>query len=150
MTASVVYTFPTSDGSPNQVLQTDGSGVLTWADASSTASSIKCDTTSLAFGSSSPVAMFTRPANAIIHWIDVIIDTAFNGTAPTMSVGVAGTTSKYLGTGDVNLKGTAKDVYTVHPGEVTSGSPEDLICTYAADGSAAGAARILVYYSVPA
>jgi hypothetical protein len=150
MTQAVTLTLPPTDGSPGQVLQTDGSGVLTFEDASSTASSAKFDTTSLAFGSSSPVTMFTLPANAIVHAVQVIIDTPFNGTAPTMSVGVAGTTSKFMGTGDVNLKGTAKDVYTVHPGEPADGSPENLILTYAADGSAAGAARVLVTYSVPA
>lgn len=150
MTANVVYTFPISDGSPNQVLQTDGSGNLTWADAASTGSSLKCDTTTLAYGSASPLAMFTLPANAVVHQVEVILDTPFTGTAPVMSVGVVGTTSKYMGTGDVNLKGTAKDRYVVHPGEVANGSPEDLIISYTADGSGAGSARVLVYYSNPA
>ena len=149
MTASVTYTFPVDNGSPGQVLQTDGDGVLSWASASSTDACVKVDSTSLAFGASSPVAMFTLPANAVVHKVQVVIDTAFDGTAPTMSVGVAGTTSKYMGTGDVNLKGTAEDVYEVTPGKIAVGTTEALILTYAADGSSAGAARVLVFYSIP-
>src|SRR6185503_5420994 len=54
MSAAVTLTLPPTDGSPGQALVTDGSGVLTFEDAASTASSDKVDTTDLAFGDSSP------------------------------------------------------------------------------------------------
>lgn len=150
MTADVVLTLPVDDGSPGQVVQTDGSGNLSFASAGTTADLIHTNSTSVNYNDSSPVSLFTRPANAVIHNIEVIVDTPFDAGSPTMSVGVAGTTSKYLGTGDVNLKGTAKDRYMTHPGEPSSGSPEALIATLAKDTSTLGDVRVLVYYSTPA
>jgi len=146
MTADVTLTLPVDDGTANQVLQTDGNGVLSWAAAGSTASSDKVDTTSLAFGTASPLAMFTTGAADVINSIQVVVDTAFNGT-PTMSIGIAGTTSKYSATSDVDL--TTAGVYEIHPGLVAGGA-EALITTYAAGGASSGAARILVHYATPA
>jgi len=150
MTADLVLTLPVDDGSASQVLQTDGSGNLSWASAGSTAQCATVDTTTLAFDATSPLAMFTLPANAVIDKVQVIIDTAFDGTAPTLSIGVSGTVSKYMASTQVDLKATAGTIFEVHPGVVANGSTEALIATYASDSSAAGSARILVYYSIPA
>lgn len=145
MTAAVTLTLPIDDGTANQVLQTDGSGALSWASAGSTASSEKVDTTSLAFGTASPLALFTTGAADIITKIQVVVDTAFDGT-PTMSVGISGTTSKYSATSDVDLNTVG--VYEINPGLVAGGA-EALIATYAAGGASAGAARILVSFATP-
>lgn len=147
LSADYALVLPSDDGSPNQVLQTDGSGNLSWASAASTAACVSTDTTSLAFGTSSPLTLFTLPANAIIHKVQIVVDTAFNGTAPTVSIGIAGNTSKYVGTGDVDLKTT--NMYEIEPGLAPVGSTEALIATYSADSSSAGAARIIIHYSVP-
>jgi len=149
MTAAVTLTLPTTDGSPDQVQTTDGSGALDWADAGSTASSDKVDTTTLDFDDTSPKAMFTLPDGAIITKIHVIIDTAFDGT-PSMSVGIAGTVSKYMASTSVDLTATAGTVFEVHPGLDAPGGTEALIITYSAGGAAAGSARVLVFYSTPA
>ena len=148
MTAAVTLTLPVDDGTASQVLGTNGNGVLSWVSAADTALADKMDTTSLAFGTTSPVAMFTTSAADVIDRIEVIIDTAFNGT-PTMSVGIAGTTSKYMGTTDVDLTAAAATVFEVHPGLDAAGA-ESLIVTYAAGGAAAGAARVIVHYGTPA
>lgn len=148
MTAAVTLTFPPTDGSPGQALVTDGSGVLTFEDAASTASSDKVDTTDLAFGDSSPVAMFTLPANAVIEKIQVIIDETFDGT-PSASVGISGTVSKYLAAGDIDLTQPAGTVFETHPGVEAPVGTEALIITYADGGATAGAARFLVFYSIP-
>ena len=116
------------------------------AAAGSTAACVTEDTASLAFGTTSPLTLFTLPANAVIRDIRVIVDTAFNGTS-TVSVGVSGTTSKYAGTGDVDL--TTANEYVISPGLTANGSTEALIATYSAGGASAGAARIIVAYSVP-
>ena len=150
MTANVELVLPVDDGTASQVLATDGSGNLSWASAASTASCRKQDTTTLAFGDTSPLALFTLPANAIVNEVRAIIDTAFTGTAPTVSIGIAGTTSKYMGATQNNLKGTAKDIYIANPGEIAVGTTEALIATYAADSADAGSARIIIDYSVPA
>lgn len=148
MTADVTLTFPIDDGSPGQVLSTDGSGVLSWASAGSTGLADKLDTTSLAFGTSSPLALFSTGAADIVDYIDLVIDTPFDGT-PTVSIGVVGTASKYAGTGDVDLTAAAGTVFQIHPGLDAQGI-EALIATYSAGGAAAGAARIIVHYATPA
>lgn len=147
MSAAITLTLPPNDGSPGQVLGTDGSGVLSFISAGSTASSLKLDTTALAFGTASPLAMFSTGAGDVIDKVEVIVDTPFNGT-PSLSVGVTGTTSKYMGTGDVDLTAVAGTVFEVHPGLDAAGV-ESLIATYAAGGASAGAARILVHYATP-
>lgn len=148
MTAAVVLTLPIDDGTPGQVLQTDGSGALAWVSAGNTALADKMDTTSLAFGTASPLALFSTGAGDIIDEIEIIIDTAFNGT-PTLSIGVSGTTSKYASATDIDLTQPANTVIQLHPGIPAAGI-EALIATYAAGGASAGAARIIVHYGTPA
>lgn len=151
--AALTIQFPPAKGTDNYYLRQKAStagGVLELelAAAGSTDSSDKADTTSLAFGDSSPVTMFQLPVNAIISSIVIIVDTAFDGTAPTVSIGVSGTTSKYFPATAVDLKTTG--AYEFHPNLAAEGSTNDLIATYSADSSAAGDARMLVYYNVPA
>lgn len=148
MTGAVVLTLPVDDGTPGQVLVTDGVGVLSWGSAGNTAPCLKLETTSLAFGSASTVALFTTGAGDVIDSIEVIVDTAFNGS-PTLSIGVAGTTSKYLASNQVALGEAAGTVFQVFPGLGAAGA-ENLIATYAAGGASAGAARIIVNYATPA
>jgi hypothetical protein len=151
MTADVTITLPTTHGTANQVLQTDGTGVTTWASAASTSACVSVKSTALAYGSSSPVSMFTLPANAVIVRVDLILDTPFSGgTGATVSMGVSGTASKYFGTGDVNLQGSAGDIYQIFPTATPDGSTEALILTYSAGSASAGAARVLTHYVVPA
>lgn len=147
MGAAVVLTLPVDDGTPNQLLATDGSGVLSWASAGSTASSDKIDTTSLAFGDTSPVTMFSTGAGDIIDEIEIVIDTAFDGT-PTLSIGISGTVSKYMAATEIDLNAAAATIFKAHPGLPAQGA-EALIATYSAGGATAGAARILVHYSTP-
>jgi hypothetical protein len=124
-----------------------GAGIIEFefVTTGSTASSDKLDTTALAFGSASPVAMFSTGATDVIEYIEVIVDTAFNGTS-TMSVGIAGTTSKYVAATQVDLTTAGK--YVINPGLPAQGA-EALIITYAAGGASAGAARVLVHYASP-
>lgn len=147
MTADVALTLPVDDGTSGQVLGTDGSGVLSWVSASSTSMCDKVNDTSIAFGTASPVALMTTGANDILSKVQVIVDTPFNGTAPVISIGIVGTTSKYSATTDVDLK--TAGVYEINPGLPAAGV-ESLIATYVADGSSSGAARVLVFYATPA
>lgn len=149
MTAAVILTLPVDDGTANYVLATDGNGVLSWAASASTDACNKRDTTSLAFGSSSPVTAFTLPANAVVDRVTVIIDTTFDGT-PTMSFGISGTASKYVASTEVDLTAAAETRFDIYPAKTANGSTEALIITYSAGGASAGAARVIVDYSVPA
>ena len=98
----------------------------------------------LAFGTSTPVAIGTpAAANAIISKVIVDVTTAFDGTAPTLDIGVSGTTDLYMDQTEIDLKTIG--TYIVDLYELDSG-PTAIIGTYAADSSAAGAASILVKY----
>jgi hypothetical protein len=124
-------------------------GVLELELAAPSATSYIPDTTALVFGSTSPVTMFTLPANAQIIAIDATIDTAFNGT-PSASIGITGTLSKYLASNQIDLTESAGSTFNVTPGVTPSGTAENLIITYSAGGATAGSARFLVTYTVPA
>lgn len=152
-TAALAVVLPPAKGTDGHVLrQKSGTagGVLELelVAAGSTEACETVDTTSLAHGSSSPVSMFTLPATAVVTKIQLIIDTAFNGT-PSASIGIAGTTSKYMASTQIDLTATAGTIFEVHPGLAAAGSTEDLIITYSAGGASAGAARALVFYSIP-
>ena len=149
MTADWTMTLPVSAGTPGFVLQTDGSGNTSWVASTAGATDITVST-ALAFGSTGTVSMFTLPANAVISQISCIVDTAFDGTGPTpsMSVGITGNLSKYMGSGDVNLMEAAG--WQVWPNIPPDASTEALEITFTAGGGATtGAARVLVYYSIP-
>lgn len=145
--ANYVYTLPVTDGSPSQVLSTDGSGALDWITVS-TSSNWTVDSTSFAFGSASTVTAFTLPANAVIDKVSIIIDTAFD-TAATLSVGVnGGSASKYAGSGDSLL--SVADRYDIPNQQASVGVSENLEIYYAAAAATVGAGRVLVSYSFPA
>lgn len=145
--ADYTYTLPEDDGSPSQVLSTDGSGVLSWITVA-TSSNWTVDSTSFAFGSAATVPMFTLPANAVVDRVTIIVDTAFDGT-PTLSVGVnGGSASKYAGSGDSLL--SLADRFDIPNESVPSGTDEDLEIYYSAGGATVGAGRVLVTYSFPA
>jgi hypothetical protein len=123
-------------------------GVLELELAAPVAGAPTQDTTSLAFGTTSPLALFSLPANAVVDFIDIVIDTPFNGT-PTLSIGITGTLSKYMSATQIDLSETAGTSFNISPNITPSGTVENLIATYAAGGATAGAARILVTYAVP-
>lgn len=152
MTHALNVTMPSGDPAVGQALTVASfSGddiVLTYTTIAAGTDKIVVDTTALAFGSSSPVTMFTLPANAAVLEVQVIIDTAWD-TAATMSVGIAGTTSKYMASTQVDLQGTATNIYSVSPGIIPAGGTEALIITYSPASAAAGAARVLVSYAIP-
>ena len=145
--------WPAAKATDGQVLAQKagtGSGVIEFefVSAASTASADKCDTTSLAFNSSGTVNMFSTGAADIIDKMQVIVDTAFDGTNPSMSIGISGSVSKYMASSQVDL--TTVGVYEVNPGKTAQGA-EALITTFTAGGGAtAGAARVLVYFNTPA
>lgn len=150
MTAAVTLTLPVDDGTPSQVIQTDGSGNLSFVSAGTTAHLMATNSTDIVFGSGTPVTLFTLPDGAVIHQVDIIIDTPWTTGAANITVGIAGTTSKYMAATENDLYAAAKTVFSVHPGIVPPGGTEALIATYAASTANAGAGRIIVHYSIPA
>lgn len=148
MTANLTFLWPSNYGTNGQALVSDGTGNMSWASVGNTAICGKYDSTSIAFGTASPVALLTTTATDIIARVSIVIDTAFNGT-PSLSIGVAGTTSKYGPSTSIDLTQAAGTTIQLHPSLAAQGV-ENLIATYAAGGASAGAARIIVEYVSPA
>jgi hypothetical protein len=146
--ADYTLTLPADDGSSGQVLATDGNGVLSWVSAASTAAAVKVDSTTINFGDSSPVPAFNLPANAVVTAVRVIVDTAFNGT-PSLSVGIAGNASKYMGSTDNNLTFTAETVFETVPGKPPVVTPEAIEIAYTAGGASAGSCRVEIFHTNP-
>jgi hypothetical protein len=105
---------------------------------------------SFVFGSASPLAVCTLPANAILEEIKVIIDTPFTGgiTPATLEVGIAGNTAKYVATTDINLAAAAGTIAKIENASIPVGTTEAIIGTYAQGTATAGAGRIIVKYVI--
>ena len=148
MTAALTLVLPPNAGTPGFALTTDGAGNAAWSAVASGTDKQITDTTSIAFGSAASVAMFNLPIGGVIDTVKVVVDTAFNGT-PTLSVGITGTLSKYLSATSVDLTAAATTVFEVTPGVPAPAAIEALLASFAAGGATAGAARVLVSYSIP-
>ena len=150
MTAAQSLTLPPDAGTNGFALITNGAGIASWQSVAGGADKGVTDTTAIAFGSTSPVSNFTLPANAVLLEVKVVIDTPFTGgTGASLSVGIAGTTAKYMGSGSVDLTAAAKTPFSADPSEIPVASAESIITTYTAGGATAGAARILITYVNP-
>lgn len=145
---TVNYILPDADGSSGQVLATDASGNLSWASVATGTTQVKSETESVAYNASSPVTIFTPPASAQTQKVIVNVDTSWDGTTPSMSVGVSGSTSRYMGTTDIDLATTA--TYEVLPmyQEIVTTAP--IIVTFTPGGGGSkGVARVTVLYANP-
>lgn len=129
-----------------------GSGVieLEFAAAGNTDACVKVDTTTVAYTDSGAVTCFTLPANAVVHSVKVIVDTAFDGTGQSLAVGISGTTGKYMATSQNALDGSAGDSFETYPTHAASGSTEAIIATLNNGAATAGSVRVEVAYSNPA
>jgi hypothetical protein len=138
-------TIPGGSRGSRTLTYADGTGgVRRWHLIGSSSDTNIIKTTSLAFGTTSPVSLLSTGVGDVIDTVEVIIDTPFNGT-PTLSVGISGTVAKYLATADVDLTAAARTVVKVHPGFPAQGT-EALIATYVAGGASVGAARLKIHY----
>lgn len=104
----------------------------------------------LAFGSGATVnSTYALPNNAHVTKVQVQVTTAFDGSAPTVSVGYSGQATKFMATTDNNL--TVQGVYTKEQyNPQDSGGSQTVLLTYVADSSTAGAATVLVWFVISA
>lgn len=113
--------------------------------AASLAKIVKTREASLAFGTSSPVNIGTTvPQYGRVLRVYVNVTQAFNGTAPTVKVGDGSDDDRYMTIAENDLKNTGVyvvDTFYMVPAET------QILATYAADSSSAGAATIFVEWS---
>ncbi len=94
--------------------------------------------------SDSTVTIGAVPKNAVIIGTEVLVTTAFNGTAPSLTVGNSATADAYVAAGDVTE--TATGLTSVAKGEKVS-ADTDVIATFTQAGdTTAGAATVIVRY----
>lgn len=146
MTGDWTLTLPPNAGSVGQVLTTDGTGKTTWGSAGGGGTgNVTTTVTPLNFGDTSPVAVGNLPAGATVKDVQFVVDNAWDDT-PSLSVGVAGNASKYMGAGDNNL--TIAGGWAVSPNLPADAAAETLQMAYSAGSSTKGSGRLLITYSV--
>lgn len=152
MTHNLIVVMPSGDPAVGQALTVASFAgdviTLEWTTVAGGTDKVVVDTTTVGFGASSPVAMFTKPADAVVLFEKVIIDTAFDGT-PTLSIGITGSTSKYMPSTAIDLNAAANTVFDYEPGLPAEVGTEAMIATYSAGGASVGSARILTAYVIP-
>lgn len=97
-------------------------------------------TNSLAFGTSSPLTIKANAVGRAVR-VKVNVTVAFDGTNPTLQIGDAGDTDRLMTTNEVNLKAIGQYIAECYYNYAVA---TDIIATYAADSSTAGAATITV------
>jgi len=118
----------------------DGS---TWIDIGPAISSTNVTygyTAPLAFGTGSPVTVRANAIGKAVR-VKVNVTTAFDGTAPTLSVGDTGNAARLMATTEVNLKAIGQYISECYYDYTVA---TDIQATYVADSSTAGAATITV------
>ena len=152
MTEAITVVMPATPPTAGQALTVAsfaaGVATLQWSTIAGGNDKPTVDTTAIAFGTASPITMLNLPANAVVLNVSVIVDTAFNGS-PSLSIGIAGQTSKYMPSTQIDLTAAAGTIFSADPGVVPVGSIEAIIGTYTAGGASAGAGRMLVKYAIP-
>lgn len=123
-TASVTYTLPTADGSPNQLLKTDGSGVLSWVTGGG--GSPGGSNTQIQFNDSSAFG-----GDADLTW-----NKTTNAMVVTGSVGVSGSGAFGGTTIDANFRLYATVAYTTTTA-LTQGGLESITDSSPASASSA-------------
>jgi hypothetical protein len=97
-------------------------------------------TANLAFGTASPLAVRANAVGRAVR-VKVQVTTPFDGTNPTLQVGDAGDTDRLMATTEVNLKAVGIYVAECYYDYTVA---TNIIATYAADSSTAGAATVTV------
>jgi hypothetical protein len=143
--ADLALKLPAADGATNQAMVTDGSGNLSFITVATGANAMKSEDQVIPFGSTSPVTIAALPGGVTIQKVTVDVETAFDG-APSLSVGVVGTTSKYMAATDIDLALVA--IFEVSPMIEEAGAVSPIV-TYAAGGATAGSARVTVQWVLP-
>jgi len=134
------------DASPANYTPTDAAVVADHLAAidDEIAGSNKVFITTVNYDSGTPVTLINNAANdSSIMDVWVKVNTAFDGTTPTISVGVAGDTTGIAGTAVFDLETTASNPQT-HDTWYKMTATEDVICTLSVSGATQGSCDIAV------
>lgn len=145
LAADVAWTLPATHGSAGQVIADDGDGNLYLTGAVSNAGLWQEEDFTEA--TSSPLTIFTPPANATILAVEVEVTVAASAGSPTIAVGVAGTAERDMTTAQNDLKTVG--LWRVRPGTEVGATPGAVIATITPD-SQTFTGKVRVEYAIPA
>ncbi len=128
--ANVTFTWPSAVGSSNQVLaDVGGDGTLGFINVSGNANLIQQE--SFTEATTSPLTIFTPPANARLLRIIIDLQVAAAAGNPTVSVGTAASPALYMTTAESDVKTVA--TYQVEEPIELGGSPDAIVLTIVPD-----------------
>ena len=146
--ASVTFTLPATDGSTGQLLQTNGSGVLSFVDVASNANLVQIEAFSDA-DNGTPVTVFTPPANSRVLEVNVHLAVAAGSTGASLTIGDnGGDAARYFDTTDIDMQTTG--TYTVRPLEDNDvGGTPAAIEIAVTSGAQTFSGEVYILYSTP-
>lgn len=144
LSGDFTITLPPNAGSSGYVLQTDGAGTTVWAAVSTNADLVQVEAFTEA--TTSPLTIFTPPANAIITDVVIDVTTAAGAGSPTCSVGISGTVARDMATTESDLKTVGR--YQANPDTDVTGSPAAIILTITPSGQTF-TGKVYVKYTNP-
>lgn len=147
LSGSITLTLPGTLGSAGQfVALTDGAGTLGFADSVSNADLTQYENFTQA--TSSPLAIFTPPDDAIIRQVIIVVTSAAGAGNPTVSVGNTGDNDEYMLTTQSDLKDSASGPYAVNP-MIDVGTAPDPINLYITPDGQTFTGTVYVVYTNP-
>jgi hypothetical protein len=149
LATELAFTMPAADGSTDQALVTNASGVLSFKTVATGSNAVKAEDQAVVHGDSGALPIITLPAGATVQRITVEVNTPFDGTgpAPSLSVGLVGSVSKYMSATELDL-GVA-GIYEVEPMIEEAGIVSPIVTFIQGGGHSAGAATVTLQWVVP-
>lgn len=136
----------TFSGDHRYLWDADGSAWVDLGPAPSETRVVKTYRATLAFGTGATTNVGSPlPVDAVVNRVLINVSQAFNGTAPTVTVGVTGALAEVAASAEIDLATVGLYIVDLRKSYVAN---EQLLMTYAADSSTAGAAQLEVFYSL--
>lgn len=142
---NVALTLPATAGGAGEVLVSDGSGNLSFTAPIS--NGVMCQVEAFTEATSSPVAIFTPPANSTIFCWEIEITAAASAGSPTVSVGTVADPDLDMDELESDLKTAGS--YKIYPNTSAGGSPVARILTITPD-SQSFTGLVRCWYGAPA
>lgn len=144
LAGTVTFVLPGADGASGQYLRTNGAGTMEWGDPGSDADKTTHELFTEA--TSSPLTIFTPPANGVLRQITIAVTQAAAGGSPVVKVGTAADDDAYMLASESDLKDAG--MYTVYPMANVGASPAPVILTISPAGQTFQGA-VYITYSIP-
>lgn len=144
------FVLPPDNGASDQALLTDGAGNTYWGSVATGANAVKSQEEVITPASGVTTVVFTPPQGAIIQWVKIGVETAFDQDAD-IEVGVAGQTARYMQSSqnELQVAGSVWEIMPLYKDNAANAADRQVVITFAANSATVGSARVVVIYSNP-